>query len=76
MIFRQVTERWYGQGDETGGLHEHIRINPTCQMRVPGGTCGEPAIVRVNDIDRDPPPRYPTDMYWCPEHALYLRELA
>ena len=66
-------ERWYGQGDETGGLHTRTRTDPTCEMVVPAmGPCGLPATVRVNEIDMDPYPRYPTDKYWCHEHAALL----
>jgi hypothetical protein len=66
-----VVERWYGQGDERGGLHMRTRIDPTCDM-VDHGRCGKPATARANLIDLDPRPRYPSDMFWCPEHAEHL----
>ena len=69
-----VTERWYGQGNEVGGLHTRTRTDPTCEMVVTGGRCGRPAIVRANQIDVPEPERvrYPSDCYWCPEHAALL----
>lgn len=70
-----VTERWYGQGDEIGGLHTRTRVDPTCEMSIVGGRCGRPAVERVNQIDLDPHPRYPSDIYWCPEHAALLRQV-
>lgn len=70
-----VTERWYGQGDEPGGLNTRTRTNPTCEMVLRGGACGKPATVRVNQIDMDPHPRYPSDIYWCPVHADFLERM-
>lgn len=69
-----VIERWYGQGDETGGLHSRTRIDPMCEMVVIGGPCGKPATVRFNEIDTRPHARYPSDKFWCPSHARYLEE--
>jgi hypothetical protein len=68
-----VVERWFGQGDETGGLHTRTRSDPTCEMIGPDGKpCGKPATVRVNEIDSMLPRRYPSDMWWCPVHAHSL----
>lgn len=87
MASETVTERWYGQGDEVGGLHVRIRANPRCEMmpdlatfyanRAAGGdgSCQRPATVRVNQIDGPPEDRfdrYPSDKYWCAEHAALL----
>lgn len=67
-----VMERWYGQGDEVGGLHTRQRTDPACEMLVLGGPCGKPATVRANTIDMVPHPRYPSDKYWCPDHAARI----
>jgi hypothetical protein len=69
-----VFERWYGQGNETGGLHRRARIDPTCQMVVRGVACGRPATERVNEIAMGR--RYPSSFYWCPDHAALVRGYA
>lgn len=78
-----VLERWYGQGDEVGGLHTRTRVGPTCLMvlrartALDDGTCGKPATVRANAIDRpkEEMRRYPSDIYWCAEHAAMIMEV-